>query len=157
MADYATLLRDRVKLTCRSFDRIFLQAYVPKLQTPGLVARFLLGRGFHYPSSAALGKIGDAYVTAIHRFAETNGIPVVHFKKGESKEEFARPYLQAAATKGEPCVALLGIAQEKASVWRSWRRKGTESWRRPQQDWGRQMAMINHFYFYVWDPECVFR
>jgi hypothetical protein len=36
MADYATLLRDHVTLTCRSIDRIFLQAYVPKLQTVGL-------------------------------------------------------------------------------------------------------------------------
>jgi hypothetical protein len=30
MADYATLLRDHVTLTCRSVDRIFLQAYEPK-------------------------------------------------------------------------------------------------------------------------------
>jgi len=72
MTDYATLLRDRVTLTCRCVDRIFLQAYVPNLQTPGLVARFLLGRGFPYPSSAALGKLGDAYVESIHRYAETN-------------------------------------------------------------------------------------
>ena len=35
MADYATLLRDHVTLTCRSVDRIFLQAYVPKLQCVG--------------------------------------------------------------------------------------------------------------------------
>jgi hypothetical protein len=33
MADDATLLRDHVTLTCRSVDRIFLQAYVPKLQS----------------------------------------------------------------------------------------------------------------------------
>ena len=32
MADYATLLRDRVTLKCRSLDRIFLQAYVPQLR-----------------------------------------------------------------------------------------------------------------------------
>ena len=48
---------------------------------------------------------------------------------------------------------LIGIAQEKASVWRSWTKKGTERWRRPQQEWGRQMAMINHFYYYLFDPE----
>ena len=35
MADHATLLRDHVTLTCRSVDRIFLQAYVPKLQSVG--------------------------------------------------------------------------------------------------------------------------
>ena len=32
MPDYFTLLRDRVTLECRSVDRIFLQAYVPKLR-----------------------------------------------------------------------------------------------------------------------------
>ena len=37
MADYATLLRDHVTLKCRSLDRIFLQAYVPKLQSVGQV------------------------------------------------------------------------------------------------------------------------
>ena len=153
MTDYATLLRDRVTLSCRCIDRIFLQAWVPNLQTPGLVARFLRGRGFPYPSSAALGKLGDAYVEAIHRFAEVNDIPIVYFKKGESKEEFVRPYLKTAAAKGEACVVLIGIAQEKASVWRSWTKKGTERWRRPQQEWGRQMAMINHFYYYLFDPE----
>ena len=55
MADYATLLRDHTTLVCRSVDRVFLQAWVPNLQTPGMVARFCLGRGFRYPSSAALG------------------------------------------------------------------------------------------------------
>ena len=112
-----------------------------------------MGRGFPYPSSAALGKLGGTYVESIHRFAEANDIPVVHFKKGESKEELVRPSVAAAAEAGEARVVLAGIAQEKAAVWRSWKKKGTEHWRRPQQEWGRQMAMINHFYFYLFDPE----
>jgi len=41
MTDYGALLRDHVTLRCRSIDRIFLQAYVPKLQTVGLVCTFL--------------------------------------------------------------------------------------------------------------------
>jgi hypothetical protein len=41
MADYTTLLRDHVTLKCRSIDRIFLQGYVPKLQTVGYVCTFL--------------------------------------------------------------------------------------------------------------------
>ena len=54
MADYATLLRDHVTLTCRSVDRIFLQAYVPKLQSVGGVCQFLYWqKGFGIPSSAA--------------------------------------------------------------------------------------------------------
>ena len=57
MTDYSTLLRNHVTLTCRSIDRIFLQAYVPKLQTVGWVCQFLRWqRGFVIPSSAAFGK-----------------------------------------------------------------------------------------------------
>ena len=56
MADYATRLRDQVTLTCRSLDRIFLQAWVPKLQSVGQVCIFLRWhRGFKIPSSAATG------------------------------------------------------------------------------------------------------
>jgi hypothetical protein len=86
MADYSTLLRDHVTLTCRSVDRIFLQAYVPKLQTVGWVCQFLRWqRGYPIPSSSAFGKIGDEYVRQVHRFAATNGIPVIHFKKCDNK------------------------------------------------------------------------
>src|SRR6478609_3137341 len=114
MTDYSTLLRDHVTLTCRSIDRIFLQAYVPKLQTVGWVCQFLRWqRGFVIPSSAAFGKIGDAYVAEVHRWAKDHDVPVIHFGKGENKETIARPYIE----------------------------------------WGRQMAFINHFYFYLWDPE----
>jgi hypothetical protein len=155
MTDYATLLRDHVTLTCRSIDRIFLQAYVPKLQSVGLVCRFLRWqRRFVIPSGAAFGKIGERYVADIHRFAKENGIPVVHFAKGDKKEEIARPLIDAAAREGGAGkVVLIGIAQEKASVWRSWPAKGQKNVRHPHMEWGRQMAFVNHFYFYLWDPD----
>jgi hypothetical protein len=77
MADYATLLRDHVTLTCRSVDRIFLQAYVPKLQSVGWVCQFLRWqRGFRIPSSAAFGKIGAGCVAEVHRFARTQGFGI---------------------------------------------------------------------------------
>jgi hypothetical protein len=50
-------------------------------------------------------------------------------------------------------VVLIGIAQEKAPAWRSWKAKGQEHAAHPHMEWGRQMAFINHFYFYVWDPD----
>ena len=54
MADYATLLRDHVTLTCRSVDRIFLQADGPKLPSVGGVCQFLYWqKGFGIPSWAA--------------------------------------------------------------------------------------------------------
>jgi len=154
MSNYGLLLHDHVTLRCRSIDRIFLQAYVPRLQAVGEVCTFLRWqRKFPIPSSAAFGKIGEEYVKAVHRFAEAKGIPVVYFKKGQNKEEVAGPYLQAAAKESQERVVMIGIAQEKASVWRSWPRKGQEKARHPHMDWGREMAFINHFYFYLWDLE----
>jgi len=155
MADYATLLRDHVTLKVRSIDRIFLQAYVPKLQSVGQVCRFLRWqKGYPIPSSAAFGKIGEAYVTAVEAFAKRNGTPIVQFKKGENKEERVRPLLDTAARQGgEGRVVLIGVAQEKASAWRSWKAKGQEQAAHPHMEWGRQMAYINHYYFYLWDPE----
>ncbi|MCI0623711.1 MAG: hypothetical protein L0387_18980 [Acidobacteria bacterium] len=154
MPDYFTLLRDRVTLKCRSIDRLLLQAYVPKLQSVGQVCIFLRWlRKFKVPSSAAFGKIGEAYVQAIHDYAKAHHIPVVHFQKGQNKEKFARPFLEAAAREGQDRVVLIGIAQEKASVWRSWKRKGQEKAAHPHMEWGRQMAYVNHFYFYLWDSD----
>ena len=154
MVDYASLLGKHVTLKCRSLDRMFYQAYVPKLQSVGQVCIFLRWqRKFKIPSSAAFGKIGEAFVKAIHDFAEENGIPMVRFEKGENKEEKARPYIEAAAKEGKDRVVLIGIAQEKASAWRSWKAKGQEKAKHPHMEWGRQMAYVNHFYFYLWDSD----
>ena len=109
-----------------------MQAYVPKLQSVGQVCIFLRWqRKFKFPSSVAFGQIGEAYVKAIYRFGERHKIPVLHFQKGQNKEEVARPYLQAAARGGQDRVVLIGIAQEKASAWRSWPSPGQQKARRP--------------------------
>src|SRR2546427_5989393 len=97
MADYSTLRRDHVTLKCRSLDRIFLQAYVPKLQSVGQVCIFLRWqRKFHIPSSAAFGTIGDAYVREVHEFAQHSGIPIIHFEKGQKKGSSQIPVMTGA-------------------------------------------------------------
>jgi hypothetical protein len=114
---------------------------MPRFQNVGDVCTFLRWqRKYPISSSAAFGKIGDAYLKAVYGFAEANHIPVVHFKKGEKKEETARPYLEAAAREGKARVVLIGVAQEKASIWKSWPRKGQEEARHPHMDWDREMA-----------------
>jgi hypothetical protein len=102
MAEDGSLLHDHVRLRCRSIDRIFLQAYVPKLQTVGEVCTFLRWqRKFRIPSSAAFGKIGDEYVKAVYRLAKAHHISLVHSKKGQNKEAVARPYPAVAAQQGK--------------------------------------------------------
>ncbi len=151
MATIASLLRDHVTLQVRSVDRLFLQGYVPRLMTEGMVVRFLLDRGNPIPSPALLGKIGRAYVQAIERFAAEREIPVVRFRKGESKEQTARQYFKRAEAAGRTGVVLIGVAQEKALAWRGWRDGGPDG--HPHFCFGRQTVFVNHYYFYILDRE----
>jgi hypothetical protein len=111
-------------------------------------------RGYPVPSSAAFGKIGDAYVTGVRRFAKADGIPVRYFAEGEKKEEIARPFTEAAAAEGGAGkVVLIGIAQEKAPGWRSWPARGQRGAAHPHMEWGQRMAFVSHFCFYLRDRE----
>ena len=151
MATITSLLRDHVTLRVRSVDRLFLQGYVPRLMCEGQVIRFLLDQGNPIPSPALLGKIGRAYVDQIDRFALGNDIPVVRFKKGDCKEELARPYLKRAEAAGRTGVVMIGTAQEKSSAWRGWRDGGPDG--HPHFVFRRQTVFVKHFYFYILDRE----
>lgn len=151
MATISSLLADHVTLQVRSVDRLFLQGYVPRLQTQGQVIRFLLDRGFPIPSPTLLGKMGRAYVEAINRFVADHEIPVVRFVKGDVKEEIAREYFKAAEREGRFGVVMVGITQEKTSVWRGWRDGGSDG--HPHFEYRRQSVFPNNYYFYIRDPD----
>jgi hypothetical protein len=151
VATIRSLLRDRVTLRVRSVDRVYLQAYVPKLMSEGLLIRFLLDRGYSIPSPALLGKIGAGYVRAIERFAVDNEVPVVRFQRRQSKEEAARPYFEQAERERRFGVIMIGVAQERARVWSGWRQGGSDA--HPHFAFGWQSRVPNHYYFYVRDRE----
>ena len=151
MATISSLLADHVTLQVRSVDRLFLQGYVPRLQTQGQVIRFLLDRGFPIPSPTLLGKMGRAYVEAINRFVADREIPVVRFVKGDVKEEIAREHFKRAERDGRFGVVMVGIAQEKTSVWRGWREGGSDG--HPHFEYRRQSVFPNNYYFYIRDPD----
>ena len=111
-------------------------------------------KGFAIPSSAAFGKIGDAYVAEVHRWAKAERDPGAPLHQGENKEEIARPLIEAAERDGgdgqggadrDRAGEGIGVAIVEA--------KGQEKAGAPHMEWGRQMAFVNHFYFYLWDPE----
>jgi hypothetical protein len=152
VATISSLLADHVSLRVRSVDRIFLAGYVPGLQSDGLLVRFLNERaGGTIPSPAVLGKIGRAYVEEINAFAKAKGIPVVRFTKEMVKEDVARSHMQKAERDGSSGVVMLGVAQEKAFAWRGWRDGGNDA--HPHFEFGRQAVFVNHYYFYIFDPE----
>jgi len=152
VATISSLLADHVSLRVRSVDRILLAGYVPALQSDGLLVRFLNQRaGETIPSPAILGKIARSYVEEINAFAKAREIAVVRFSKGVVKEDVARPYMQAAEREGRSGVVMLGVAQEKAFAWRGWRDGGNDA--HPHFEFGRQAIFVNHYYFYISDPQ----
>jgi hypothetical protein len=78
-----------------------LQAYVPKLQSVGPRCLFSQSAArFQHPVVGRLAQMGEAYVAAIHRWAELEGIPIRYFARGENKEAIAQPVPRAAAEQG---------------------------------------------------------
>ncbi len=158
MATISSLLADHVTLQVRSVDRLFLAGYVPGLQTPGQVARFLNDRvGGTIPSPVILGRIGRAYVESIDRFAADHEIPMIRFAKRDCKEDVARGHFERAERDGRFGVVMIGVAQEKAYAWRGWRDGGNDA--HPHFEFGRQAVFVNHYYFYIrdrqWGPSFV--
>jgi hypothetical protein len=151
VATVRSLLTDRVSLQVRSVDRLFLQAYVPRLMSDGQLVRFLLDRGFSIPSPALLGRIGAGYKRALERFGEDNQVPVVRFGRRESKEEIARPCFEQAEREGRFGVVLVGVAQERARVWAGWRAGGPDG--HPHFEFGWQSRLPNCYYLYLRDRE----
>jgi hypothetical protein len=151
VATISSLLADHVSLQVRSVDRLFLQGYVPRLQSEGLLVRFLLDRGFPIPSPAVLGRIGTGYVNRITDFIAKHQIPVVKFAKGDVKEEIARKHFLDAEREGRFGVVMVGICQEKTAAWRGWRDGGPDG--HPHFVYRRQSIFPNNYYFYIRDPE----
>ncbi len=151
MANVNTLLDEHVTLRYECLDRIFLNGYVPRLQTAEGLARFLRSQpGEEIPRYAILGERTARLNRQIERFAETNDVPLVHFERGQRKEAIAQPYFEAAEREGREGVVLIGIAQERASVFRPPAVRDRVIGRYAVR---RTSAYVNHVYFYVWDGD----
>lgn len=146
-----TLLTKHVTLELESIDRMYLNVYVPKLQcTNGVVHFFKKHRQATFASSSLMDPITRAFVAKIDTYAKQHAIPVVTFTRGQRKDDLAKQYL--AAFTGNEGILFVGKAQERASVFR------TEKRRRP--DTGqtypwilKSTAMVNAYYFYGVDED----
>jgi hypothetical protein len=150
--DLNTLLDQHVTLKYESVDRIFLNGYVAKLQEPDQLAWFLgQHRGEEIPRYELLGKMTREFVAAVEQLVQQRRIPVVHFEKGQRKEAIAEPYFAQAALLRREAVVLIGIAQEKANVFRPPRKERRGSGGGFATS--RNSAFVNHVYFYIWDRD----
>jgi hypothetical protein len=149
----ADVLAEHVVFEVESIDRMYLNVYVPGLQyAAGLVAYVHRQLGLPVPSTVPLGKITDAFVAAVHRFAQVNDIPWVDFVKGQRKDDVAHEYLaEFEAAGGTEGVLFIGRAQEKTPLFRTEKRRTPDGRSYP---WiVRSTGLVNHFYFYCVDAD----
>jgi hypothetical protein len=146
--DINEILKDHVTLDVECIDRIYLNGYIPNLQMPGQLVKFLRHRGHVIPSPAMLGKMTNEYKTAVEAFAKAHNIPLFHFERGVRKDDVAAEY---RAQQGEQeGILFIGIAQERAYAYKA--RKRVEG-KRVFFDYSRQSVFVNHYYFYLQDDD----
>jgi len=146
----AEILDDHVTFELEAIDRMYLNAYVPSLQTGGGFVYFLKTQlGVRIPSTVMAAPMSRRFVEAMERFAETEGVDLVTFEKGQRKDDVAHEYL--ANFEGDEGVLFIGKAQENASVFRTEKRRRPDGSRYP---WIiRSRTPVNHYYVYLVDRD----
>lgn len=151
MSTVAELLQQHVTLTVESFDRIYLNGYLPKLQTSGQLVYFLTAhRGNPIPSPALLNKMSADFKTRLEQFATDHGLTPITFERKQRKDDVATTHRTAFT--GTNGVYLIGVAQEKCNAFKGKTRHDPAS-KRVEVDYSRQSACVNHYYFYLVDED----
>jgi hypothetical protein len=145
-----SIIRQHVSLEVRCIDRLYLHAYVPKLQTSGGLCYFLHDHlGNPLPSPALFRPLHDRFVSAVEAFARRHEVPIIHFDPKERKDDVVAEY--RARFSGREGVVVIGIAQEKMRSFKARKRRGPGS--KVTFDFSRQSVAVNHYYFYLQDRE----
>ncbi|MDT7712501.1 MAG: hypothetical protein QOG46_1190 [Pseudonocardiales bacterium] len=146
----ADVLADHVVFEVECIDRMYCNVYVQKLQfAAGVLGYVQRQLGLPIASTAPLGKMTDAFSTAMRRFARDQQVPWVDFVKGQRKDEVMHEHL-ARFTKDEG-VLFIGRAQEKTALFRTERRRDANGDSYP---WiVKTTGVVNHFYVYAVDAE----
>src|SRR5713226_5293923 len=147
----ADMVAGHVTLDISCLDRLYLNGFVAKLQTPGGVVYFFHDhRGKPIVSPALFEPIGEKFRKDIKDWAQANGVPVIRFRAGERKADVMAPYLEAAAATGRSQVVALGCAQEFQRVWTA-RKRDTDPGLCPQFSFTKEQRRVSVFYVYIWD------
>jgi len=146
------VLDGHVALDIECLDRIYLNAYVPVLQTSSQVVAFLSGHlGFPFPSPALFRQMGDRFRRSVMSFADANDIRWIRFEKDQAKLEVMAPHLIRQAATGRSGVAAIGVAQEFQRVWTA--SEGKTSTGTPRWSFYKADRRVTCYYFYLWDQD----
>ena len=147
----ADVLVDHVVLEYEAIDRMYLNVYVPTLQTVGGMLGYLrVHRGQRFASTTAVAPMTEAFVRTIEQFVAGESVDLITFEKGQRKDDVTQGYLRQF--KKNEGVLYVGKAQEKTRIMRTERRRckrtgATYPWI------VESTGMVNHFYFYCVDED----
>jgi hypothetical protein len=147
----AEILDHHVTFELEAIDRMYLNGYVPSLQTGGGVVYFMKQHlGARVPSTMMVAPLSKRFVEAMERFAVTAGVDLITFEKDQRKDDVAQEYL--ASFKGDEGVLFIGKAQEKASIFRTEKRRNADDG--STYPWiVRSTTPVNHYYVYLLDRD----
>ncbi len=145
------VLSRHVVFEIECIDRMYLNVFVPQLQRTGQVVGFLMRhRGQPIASTALVAPMSKQFVTDIDNFVAAQGVPLVRFAKGQRKDDVMHEHL--AGFTGTDQIVFVGVAQEKAHVFRTERRHNPVTG--AAYPWiVTTTAMVNHYYFYGVDDD----
>src|SRR3954447_19244060 len=90
----AEVLAEHVVFEIECIDRMYLNVYVPGLQyAAGIVGYVQRQLGLPVASTAPLARMTDGFAAAMHRFARDEGVPWVHFARGQRKDDVMHEHL----------------------------------------------------------------
>jgi hypothetical protein len=145
------MVTGHVRLDISCLDRLYLNGYVARLQTPGGVVWFFHEhRGKPIVSPALFEPMGEKFRRGLRAWAQASGVPMITFRAGDRKADVMRPYLDAAAVAGHSKVVAIGCAQEFQHVWTA-RRRDTDPGQCPQFSFTREQRRVSVFYVYIFD------
>ena len=147
----ADILGRHVKLAVEGIDRMYLNIYVPQLQSErGVVRFFREHRGQPLPSAALMSPISRTFVAKLESFVAQHEIPLVQFRKGQRKDTVMAEQLRKFHR--PEGVVFIGKAQEKTPVFRTEKRRSPVTGK--SYPWiVRSTAMVNHYYVYAVDRD----
>lgn len=146
----AQLQHEHVVLELECIDRMYLNAYLPKLTSEAGVAAFFRHHlGHRFASTKQAAEITEAFIIRIRDFIHDHDIPLVRFQKGQRKDEVFQKHLRCF--KPSQGVVFVGVAQEKVRVPRTVRKHFGQGGSIP---WiAYTTALVNVYYFYCVDED----
>jgi len=151
MPTATSVLDAHTTLQLRCLDRLYLNAYVPQLQRPPLVRRFLEHTGSPIASPALFEQRTKRFVAELRRYASDHGAEWLALKRHERKEEQWRPLCLAAEREGRSGLVAVGVIQERVRAWRGAKEvlpRGGVAF-----NFTRESVFVNQYYCYLADPE----